>query len=156
MYLTVLVLVVAYGILVPWPGIKPNAASIGSVDLSCWTTREVPNYLFLSSVQLVCFLVLCLSDHWSVSFNILLTLLSVFLFQLLCSNSTEILCSYTPLTSLWLLPSMIFTLNLLWDRVFISPAFSSFSKVISCSFIWRLLLCLLIFPNFLCLFLCVG
>jgi len=124
---------------------------------------------FLSSVQLGWFPLLFLSDHWSVPLYHLIycwfflvcfcfsyVFFSSFWLFFMSSNSIEIMCSSTPLTSLWLLPSMIFTLNLLWDRLLISPSFSSFSKVISCSFIWHLFLCLLIFPNFLCLFLCVG
>ena len=33
--------------LVPWPGIEPQPPALGVRSLSHWTTREVPDYIFL-------------------------------------------------------------------------------------------------------------
>ena len=40
------VLAVAYGILVPWPAIKPRPPALRTWGLSRWTTREVPRVFF--------------------------------------------------------------------------------------------------------------
>ena len=50
---------------------------------------------------------------------------------------------------------IIMTLNSLLDRLLISTSFNSFSEVLSYSFIWNILFCLLILPNSLCVFLCI-
>ena len=45
------VLVAAYGILVPWPGIEPRTPALGAWSLSHWTTREVPRNLLLPQLK---------------------------------------------------------------------------------------------------------
>ena len=39
--------------LVPWPGIKPRAPTLGARSLSHWTTREVPGPCFLSPYHML-------------------------------------------------------------------------------------------------------
>ena len=34
----------AYGILIPWPGIKPKAPILKAYSLNHWTTREIPTH----------------------------------------------------------------------------------------------------------------
>ena len=46
--------------------------------------------------------------------------------------------------------------NFLQGRLLISISFSSFSGILSYSFVWNISLCILNLPNFPCLFLCTG
>ena len=44
---------VAYGILVPRPGIEPMPPALGAWSLNHWTAREVPVRLFLTEQKLL-------------------------------------------------------------------------------------------------------
>ena len=50
---------------------------------------------------------------------------------------------------------MTITLNSLQNKLFISILFCPFPKFLSCSFVQKVFLCLLILPNSLCLFICI-
>ena len=39
---------VSYGILLPWPGIKPTPAALEAWSLNYWIAREVPDFQYLS------------------------------------------------------------------------------------------------------------
>ena len=39
----------AYGILVPWPGMEPTLPAVKAWSLNHWTTRDVPQLIFLTS-----------------------------------------------------------------------------------------------------------
>ena len=70
------------------------------------------------------------------------------------------LLKFTLCSSILLLSSVsifiIIALNSFLGRLLISTSLSSFSDIMSCSFVWNTLLCLLILPNSLCFFLVLG
>ena len=47
----------AYGILVPWPGIKPMSPALAVWSLNQWTFKEIPISMFLRVLLLIFFLV---------------------------------------------------------------------------------------------------
>ena len=53
------VLLVAFGYLVPWPGIEPWPSASGAWSLSHWTTREVPHLEYFYVHTSVWFVAFC-------------------------------------------------------------------------------------------------
>ena len=58
------VLVEAYGILVPWPGIEPRPPALGAWSLSHWITRRVPiHYLLMDFWPFPRFWLFCIFSY---------------------------------------------------------------------------------------------
>ena len=147
--------------------------------LVCWCCPRYllncPQFFFILflSVQWQWFPLHCLPAHWSV----ILSHLVYYGFLLVYFSSNSSYCilefclfflfskyflktsNFSYLISIFLLNSqfifMIITLNYFLGRLPIPTSLNSSSQVLSCSFMWKIFLCHLIYSKFLFIFVCM-
>ena len=112
------------------------------------------------------FSLLCLPDHWLISlYHLILlsipsTMFFILAFIFLCSSSFYIFSNSVEILTIFIhspkfIEHFVFIILIfLSDILLISTLLNSFSGILSCFFIWNIIICL-IFPVLYCLLLCV-